>query len=39
MIKVFDNIPEAIVILSEQTHDVKLANKEFIKLFKIGSDD
>ena len=34
--KVFDNIPEGVVILSRQTHEVKLANQEFKKLFRIN---
>ena len=36
MEKVFDNIPEAVVILSDNTHDVVLANKEFKRLFHIN---
>ena len=36
MEKVFDSIPEGVVILSRETHEVKLANQEFKKLFNVA---
>ena len=33
--KLFDNMPEGVVLVSKETKEVKLANSEFKKLFGV----